>query len=236
MTAPPRYAIYYAPEPGSQLDRFGTQCLGYDAHSGEELPFPADLTESLPDWREVSGEPRKYGFHATLKAPFFLASGTTEAALIEACEGFARTPRPIPLIRPVVDSIGGFIAVVPTEPVAELTRLAADCVRDFDAYRAPLSDADRARRQPAALTPRQRDYLDRWGYPYVMEEFRFHMTLTGRLTAGRREIVLTMLGNSFSGLGLKQLAIDRIAVFRQDNPAARFRVIGSVTLSAPRPA
>ena len=227
MTDFPRYAIYYAPEPGSQLDRFGTQCLGYDAHSGEELPFPADLTESLPDWREVSGEPRKYGFHATLKAPFFLASGTTEAALIEACEGFARTPRPIPLIRPVVDSIGGFIAVVPTEPVAELTRLAADCVRDFDAYRAPLSDADRARRQPAALTPRQRDYLDRWGYPYVMDDFRFHLTLTGRIAAERREPVLALLRASFLAIGIETLKIDRIALFHQRDAGSRFRVLDS---------
>src|SRR5207245_1192733 len=95
----------------------------------------------------------------------------------------------IPLIRPVVDSISGFIAVIPAEPVAELQQLAADCARDFDSFRAPLGAEDRARRRPEKLTERQRDYLDRWGYPYVMEEFRFHMTLTGRLDAERRGLV-----------------------------------------------
>ena len=113
-----------------------------------------------------------------------LAPGKTEAELLAACEAFARTPRPIPVISPVVGSISGFIAVVPAEPSAELERLAADCVSEFDAFRAPLTAEDRARRNPSMLTPRQREYLDRWGYPYVMEDFRFHMTLTGRLAAG----------------------------------------------------
>ena len=76
------------------------------------------------------------------------------------------------------------------------------------------------------LTPRQRDYLDRWGYPYVFEEFRFHMTLTGRLPAERREPVVAMLRERFAATGVGPLAIDAIALCRQDNPNSRFRVIG----------
>ena len=132
--------------------------------------------------------------------------------------------------RPVVGSISGFIAVIPAEPPAELIRLAADCVSEFDRFRAPLTEADRARRNPSRLTPAQRDHLDRWGYPYVMEEFRFHMTLTGRLGANRRETVLAMLRNRFSTLGLETLAIDRIAVFRQDSAASRFRIVRQFVL------
>ena len=221
----PRYAIYYAPAPGSDLDRFGAQLLGYDAFGGEDLPFPDGIMQMAPDWRDLTKDPRKYGFHATLKAPFSLAPGKTEAELLAACEAFAVTPRAIPVIRPVVDSISGFIAVVPAEPSAELIRLAADCVREFDSFRAPLSAEDRARRNPSALTPRQREHLDRWGYPYVMEDFRFHMTLTGRLDAERREPVLTMLRERFAAIGLKTLAIDRIAVFRQENADSRFRIV-----------
>ena len=100
----------------------------------------------MPDWHDLTRDPRKYGFHATLKAPMTLAPGQTEAELLAACEIFAGTPRPIPVIRPVVDSISGFIAVVPAEPSAELERLAADCVREFDCFRAPLTPEDRARR------------------------------------------------------------------------------------------
>jgi putative phosphonate metabolism protein len=221
----PRYAIYYAPAPGSDLDRFGAQLLGYDAFTGEDLPFPDGIQQTTPDWRDLTRDPRKYGFHATLKAPLLLAPGKTEAELLAACEAFAVTPRSIPVIRPVVGSISGFIAVVPAEPTAELGRLAADCTREFDSCRAPLGAEDRARRNPSQLTPRQREHLDRWGYPYVMEDFRFHMTLTGRLDTERREPVLTMLRNRFSAIGLTMLAIDRIAVFRQENADSRFRIV-----------
>lgn len=231
MASLPRYAIYYVAAAGSDLDRFGAALLGYDALSGGDLPFPDGVSQSVPDWRELTRDPRKYGFHATLKAPLSLASGNTEAGLLDACETFAGTPRAIPMIRPVVDSISGFIAVVPAEPSAELQQLAADCVREFDSFRAPLSPEDRARRNPSALTARQCDYLDRFGYPYVLEDFRFHMTLTGRLDAERRRPVLTMLRDRFSTLGLQTLDIDRIAVCRQDADDSRFRILGQFALT-----
>ena len=219
----PRYAIYYVPTPDSALNRFGAQMLGSDAHGGDDLPFPDGVT---PDWREVTADPRKYGFHATLKAPMALADGKTEAQLAAGCEAFAATARRIPIIAPIVDSISGFIAVIPSRPSEELLQLATDATRDFDAFRAPLTPRDRARRNPDKLTPRQRDYLDRWGYPYVMEEFRFHMTLTGRLDAERREPIVAWLRDHFVATGINTLAIDRIALFRQDDATSRFRVVG----------
>ena len=220
----PRYAIYYAPAPGSDLERFGAALLGYDAYAGADLPFPA--TAGRPDWRDITDDPRKYGFHATLKAPMSLVSGKSEAELIAACESFAAVPRPLPVIEPVVDSISGFIAIVPARACNELQNLAADCVTAFDPFRAPLTPEDRARRNPSKLTARQREHLDAWGYPYVMEDFRFHMTLTGRLETARREDVLAMLRRSFSTLKLRTLQIDRLALFRQDDVSARFRIIG----------
>jgi putative phosphonate metabolism protein len=225
MASFPRYAIYYVPAPGTELDRFGARLLGYDAFSGEELPFPDSVTQAVTDWRDITQDPRKYGFHATVKAPLSLAKDKTESELLAACEAFAGKPRPIPVIKPVIDSISGFIAVVPAQPSPELERLAADCTSEFDSFRAPPTSEDRARRNPSALTPRQREHLDRWGYPYVIEDFRFHMTLTGRLDAGRRGPVLTMLRNRFSAVGLETLAVDRIAVFRQDDPRSRFRIL-----------
>jgi putative phosphonate metabolism protein len=226
MTGFPRYAIYFAAGSDSALSRFGAELLGYDAYSGNELPFPSEALRVAPDWRDVSADPRKYGFHGTLKAPMPLPPGRTELELVAACAAFSETARPIPMIGPVVDSISGFIAVIPAEPVDALQRLAADCVRDFDSFRAALSEEDRARRRPEKLSERQRDYLDRWGYPYVMEEFRFHMTLTGRLDAERRGPILAMLRERFAALGIGRLAIDRIALFRQDDAKARFRVVG----------
>ena len=226
----PRYAIYYVPAPDSEFGRFGAQLLGYDAYSGTEVPFPDGLKLSRADWLDITMDPRKYGFHATLKAPMTLADGKTEADLATACESFAATVRRIPVIEPVVDAISGFIAVIPASPSAELTQLAAEVTHEFDSFRAPLTPEDRARRNPAKLTPRQRDYLDRWGYPYVMEDFRFHMTLTGRLDTKRREPVMTMLRSRFSEIGLQTLAVDRIALCRQDGAHSRFRIIRDYVL------
>lgn len=231
MTGFPRYAIYYAPPADSDLARFGVESLGYDAHDGKEPPFPDELLRLAPDWRDVTADPRKYGFHATLKAPFALAAGRTEAELAIACAAFAAVPRAIPLIRPVVDAISGFIAVMPAEPSSELHALAADCVGDFDGFRAALTAEDRARRNPSKLSGRQCEYLDRWGYPYVMEEFRFHMTLTGRLHAERRMPILQTLRERFARLELDRLAIDGIALFRQEDAASRFRIVGEWPLT-----
>ena len=225
MTDAPRYAIYFAATRGGALDRFGAHMLGYNAFSGDDLPFPEGMEQAVPDWREITGGPRKYGFHATLKAPMVLADGRQEAELLAACEAFARSPRAIPMIKPVVNAIGDFIAVVPSQGSAELEQLAADAVTAFDGFRAPLTPEDRARRKPERLTPRQREYLDRWGYPYVMEEFRFHMTLTGRLSDERRESVLAELRRRFAALQLQELAIDAIAVFKQPNAKSRFKIV-----------
>jgi putative phosphonate metabolism protein len=228
MADVPRYAIYYSAPRGSALDRFGAAHLGYDAWTGGDLPFPDGVP---PDWRELTADPRKYGFHATLKAPIALAPGKTEAELVAACALFAATPRPLPVITPVVRAISGFTAIIPTAPSRELEQLAADCVRDFDPFRAPLTAEDRARRRQDRLTPRQRDYLDRWGYPYVMDEFRFHMTLTGRLEGERRDQIVNFLDERFRATRPDTLAIDRIVLFRQDDAASRFRIIGEWGLS-----
>jgi putative phosphonate metabolism protein len=231
MTTYPRYAIYYVPDVDSALARFGAGLLGYDAFSGEGLPFPADVIAEIPDWADLTSDPRKYGFHATLKAPFSLAPGKTEAELVAACEAFAAAARTIPAIAPVVRVISGFIAVVPAAPSADLSTLAQDCVEAFDGFRAPMTSGDRARRNPAALTARQVEQLDRFGYPYVLKDFRFHMTLTGRLPPPRNATVLTMLQARFATLGLTSLRIDRVALFRQDGPTSRFQIIQQIALS-----
>jgi putative phosphonate metabolism protein len=231
MTGFPRYAIYFAAGADNAMSRFGAELLGYDAYSGDEVSFPQGPLRVAPDWRDITADPRKYGFHGTLKAPMALAPGKTEAELKAACATFASKPRPIPVIRPVVDAISGFIAVIPGEAVDALQQLAADCVRDFDSFRASLTAEDHARRKPERLSERQREFLDRWGYPYVMEEFRFHMTLTGRLDAERRGPILEMLRARFAGLKLETIEIDRITLFRQDDPKARFRIIGEWALA-----
>lgn len=221
----PRYAIYFVPSVASALYRFGAELIGYDAYTGQPLPFVGGIETEIEGWKQLTTDPRKYGFHATLKAPISLAPGRTENELSAAMHEFARMPRSIPVIAPTVRSISSFIAIVPDGPCPELQKFAEDCVTEFDSFRAPLTIPDRERRNVSALTDRQIKYLDRWGYPYVFEEFRFHMTLAGYLPAERLGPVTEVLQKRFAALGLKSLPVDRLALLRQNDAASGFTLI-----------
>lgn len=231
MSEYPRYAIYFAPDADRALTRFGAETLGYDAYSGHDIDHPKAVVVDFPDWAEITADPRKYGFHGTLKAPFSLANGKSETDLLAALVAFAEEPREIPIIVPVVRTISGFTAIVPADVDDDLELLAEACVRDFDSFRASMSAEDRARRKPEALTPRQVEHLDDWGYPYVFEDFRFHMTLTSRLTEERGAAVLRLLQHRFAELAIDELRIDSVALFKQDSKDTRFRIISHIALT-----
>lgn len=218
----PRYAIYYVPAPDSVLYRFGAEIIGYDAFTGEGCESP-ETFRSFSDWTALTADPRKYGFHGTLKAPFPLAASAREDDLAAAVEAFIA--RDIPRIAPVVDLLGDFVAIVPARPVEALSKLADDCVTQFERFRAPLTEAERARRLKSRLTPRQIGHVDRFGYPYVFEDFRFHMTLTGRLTDARRDDILARLRKAFTELKIDDIAVDAVALFRQPAPGKPFEII-----------
>jgi putative phosphonate metabolism protein len=218
-----RYAIYTVPLLDSPLRVLGNAWLGRDPDIDEPVPHP--VVEGITGERlqQITHSPRQYGFHGTLKAPFGLAPGQEAGALRDAVDAFAGARDPLE-VRLKVGSIDGFVALVPAEPSPELDRLAADCVRDLDRFRAPLTDEERARRNPERLSERQREYLERWGYPYVLEEFGFHMTLTGRLDEPERGRVRAILERMFAPVLGEPLRVDQVALFTQTHRVAPFRV------------
>lgn len=228
----PRYAIYFVPSAQNALYRFGADLLGYDAYSGKPLPFADGIEMEIEGWKQLTVDPRKYGFHATLKAPISLKPDKTEDELARAMRKFARTPRAVPQITPVVRAIASFIAVVPRDPCPDLQRLADDCVTVFDDFRASLTPEDRDRRNVSALTDEQVMHLYRWGYPYVFEDFRFHMTLTGSLPAERRTELLDVLQKRFAALDLQSASIDRLALLRQSDVTSNFTIVSDWQLVA----
>ena len=220
---PARVAIYFAPDPASRLWRLGCSCIGYDAETGREPAFPDDIPVDPATWALWTEEPRRYGFHATLKAPFGLAAGTSLDKVKDIAVRLSASLAPVRLPRLVVRSIGHFVALVPSERSIDLDRLAAACVEAFEPARAPLSEADRARRSSSPLTPRQTGHLARFGYPYVMEDFSFHMTLTGRIPPGEIERVRSWLDRLYAEQPLG-VTIDTICLFAQDSREARFQI------------
>lgn len=221
-----RYAVYFAPAPESRLWRFGCAVLGYDAATGRETPFPDDFGLDAQRVERCTAKARTYGFHATLKAPFELAEGVTAGDLMAAAEEFAsrRTPFRMPPLR--LDCLRSFLALVPAGAYGEMDALAADCVRAFEPFRAPLKPVDRARRLRTPLDARELELLDVWGYPHVLDTFRFHMTLSGPMDDGDAAAFRPAVDAFYQGTGAsaEPVPVDAIAIYRQPHPEARFVV------------
>jgi len=222
----PRYGVYFVPTPQSELYRFGSAVLGYDCYSGAALDFRRECKAAVSDWMAITDEPRRYGFHATLKAPFRLSPDCAEASLVGAVQNLARLGHAVPVIAPVIDIVSGFGAVVPSRPEPALDALANACTTILDAYRAPMSPQERARRLAQGLNAHQLENLDRWGYPFVFSEFRFRMTLTGRLKPDRQKATLALLRKCFErACSDRTVPVDRLALVKQDTAQTPFRVI-----------
>jgi putative phosphonate metabolism protein len=225
-----RFAIYYAPAPRSALAERAAAWLERDPAGGE---VPPTDTPGLPRDRRLalSRSARRYGFHATLKAPFALAAGRTRDELEAALTAFTLRHRPVGVGKLVLADLEGFLALVPETQSPALTDFARQCVAAFEMFRAPLSAEDRARRIAAGLTAYQVGLLDHYGYPYVMDEFRFHLTLTDRLPADDRDAVTEAARRWFAPLLGEPVMLDRLTLFHEPGPGADFRRIADFPLS-----
>jgi Protein of unknown function (DUF1045) len=232
-----RYALYLTPPPESDLWRFGCEMIGRDAATGvfREDFAPEGYTPEM--WASLTREPRRYGFHATLKAPFALRADLEVGDLIDRIAGFARKQRTFHAgelevgLMPAGDG-RAFVAVKPARRVKELCDLEDRVVRAFDSLRAPLTKAERSARNGAKLTPRQRYYLEAWGYPYVLDEFRPHFTLTNPLPDAAR--AAKALAWEFSlRVASPTLTIDALTLFAESEPGGDFRILHRFPLGQP---
>ncbi len=224
-----RYAIYFAPTPESRWWQFGCRWLGRDPLSGKTLrqfSIPGVKAQIL---KELTAEPRRYGFHATLKPPFVLADGVSSDELFQQVEALANLHSPIVIspmkLQCIGSASGGFLALVPVDEPMQLAALAATCVEQLDAFRTPPSPAELSRRRAAQLSSHQDDLLQRWGYPYVMDEWRFHMTLTGRLSAHDQKPIAAWVNAQLAELAVDPLVLDALCVFQQATPGEAFQMV-----------
>jgi putative phosphonate metabolism protein len=196
MTA--RYAIYYAPAAEDELYRAASAWLGRDVYTDTPLVRPAIASMESLDLDALTSDPRHYGWHATLKAPFELAAGQATESLLAEVAAYCGQRSPFSATLEVA-ALGDFLAFTLAEPSADMRLLHEDCVRRFDHFRAPLSDFDLARRRRARMSAEQDARLIAFGYPWIFEDFRFHMTLTGRIRdEAERTRVLAALQQHFA--------------------------------------
>jgi putative phosphonate metabolism protein len=226
-----RFAIYYAPSATSNLWERAATWLGRDAADGDLFGGPVagiDRDRLL----NLTQSANRYGFHATLKAPMALADGSTEADLRAALTAFAGQHQPVDLGKPRLASLDGFLALL-VEPNEALQDFAAHVVETFDEFRAPMSVKDRAARAGRGLSERQIELLDAYGYPYVFEEFRFHMTLSDRLAEADAADIAQAATTWFTPVLDEPILLDRLSLFHEPEAGKPFRRVGDFKLGQP---
>ncbi len=219
-----RYAIYFTPSMYDPLSVAAASWLGRNVYSGEAPEAPSIAGFSRQELAFHTAVPRRYGFHGTIKAPFRLNAETSESALLKSLMHFASTMTPFEIPRMEISRLGEFYGLAPSVPCDQMNYLAASVVQTFDTFRAPLSDAEIERRDPDRLTAPQFSNLHRWGYPYVMDEFRFHMMLTGPVNSNLNTRFETALRDFFGPVLNEPLKISSLALFIEQEAGAPLRV------------
>lgn len=225
-----RYAVYFTPK--GALARAGAAWLGWDVAQGQAAAHPqiAGL-----DLAALTQRPRKYGLHGTIKAPFFLAEGTTAQDLRAALGALCQTLAPCMLAGFEVTRQNAVLALTPTGDESALAQIAAAAVQQLDRFRAPPSGDELARRRRARLSPQQEAHLQRWGYPYVLDQFHFHITLSGRIKHDAEDTRIKAQAY-FAPYLNTPLPIDSLTLAGQDSDGMfheieRFALTGQVDIS-----
>ena len=231
MTDYQRYALYYAPRGQSDLGRFGNHWLGRDPVADVTLPRLAVTGLDVDEVITATTSPTRYGFHGTLKPPFALKHGQDRSDLEAAVEILCANTAPVTCGPLTLKSIGQFLALVPTNPVAPLEKLAGTLVQGLDDFRQPEGAVAMNKRRAVGLTDRQESYLVTWGYPYVMAEFRFHLTLSNKLPSEQRDRFEASLAPMVAPLCETEFRIDDICLFGDSGAGKPFHLLRRFALS-----
>ena len=228
-----RYAIYFTPAHGSPWWNFGAHWLGRDERNNQALVQPALADLPAQQLLQLTAYPRRYGFHATLKAPFTLRDGVSESELLARMRALTLQLKPLALGPMLATRLDDFTAVIPHTAPAALASFAASCVTSLDDLRAPLSQQDLARRLAQTLDARQQELLMQYGYPHVLERYQLHFTLTGPITEPLAQRVLRAVEDSIAHLNQEQpLVLDRLCLFVESEPGANFVRLADAELQA----
>jgi len=232
--------VYFAPHPASEWWQAGSAWLGRCAATGRALPQP--VVPGVPPelMAQLTAAPARYGWHATLKAPFTLADGVgvadLEQGLAQVCAALpAFTLPPLQVAR-----LRHFLALVPEAPSPHLQQVADACVTQLHPLAAPLPPSELVRRRGGGLSDRQEALLQAWGYPQVFEQFRFHCSLTGNLDAlpqATKDAVADALeaaARDWFG-ALPPCRFEAVSLFEEPGRGQPMRLVSQWPLAQPEP-
>ncbi len=220
-----RFAIYYVPRRASVLEAFGNSWLGWDPRTCSLVQRPDITGLSRDEIIQITQTPARYSFHGTIKPPFALRPGLTVDDLDIALQNFARSWSRFECGPLKLTEVGPFLALCPDDPDKQITTFAAECVKAFDEFREPETASGIERRRKGGLTPRQDALLLKWGYPYVMEELRFHLTLTEKLGPSVLAKIKEILGSYLGNLCEDRFTLQEVALFGDPGEGRPFQEI-----------
>jgi len=226
-----RYAVYYSPPPEAPIQQFASRWFGRDTMTGENRRRMRLKGFGLEDLAGITASPARYGFHATLKAPFRLSAEASYADLLQSARKLATQLEPIAPLRLVLGELSGFLALRPDRDQGPIGAVADACTTELDRYRAALNEQERARRLNGALTDRQIQHLDRWGYPYILDDFRFHMTLTKRLDEPLRSRLFDALAAHVADALATSFDLDSLCLFGDPGHGRPFQFLDRISFA-----
>ena len=203
-----RYAIYYIPS-NDLLYKLGSSWLGWDTVLRQPVSQP-EISNNI-NIEKITETPRKYGLHATIKAPFRLADGVSVSELERQLRNLCLSLKPIEFSLEVSE-LNGFFALTPTVKNTELRKLHSKVVRELDYFRAQPTKEEIIKRRENQLTSEQDQNLIKWGYPYIFEDFYFHITLTGKIPEDYRNKVKDEIENFFQPVLQQKINLSELAL------------------------
>jgi Protein of unknown function (DUF1045) len=224
-----RYAVYFTPRENTPWARAGSQWLGRCIYSGRPYEPPIIEGMTAAEFRALTQTPCRYGWHATLKAPFRLAvnqQAVTEATLIDAIRELASSMRAFTLPRLKAGVFRNFIALRVDGDQKRINAVARTCVTSLHHFAHGLNEQDFKRMRHANLSAEQDRLLLQWGYPWVLDQFQFHMSLSGSIDGLDLETRWALLNAARTHFSIQEnCRVDQICLFCEPAPNEPFVLI-----------
>ena len=134
-----------------------------------------------------------------------------------------------------VQNLDGFLAVREAAPSPELQAIADVAVASLDHCRALPSDAELTRRRKAGLSDAEEAMLTRWGYPYVFQLWRFHLTLSRRLQEREMARLLPAARDWLAEALERPRVFNSLAIYTQGQSGSPFRLSMRIPLGGGAP-
>jgi hypothetical protein len=218
-----RYAIYFCPASDTALGRLGQDWLAASPHAPE---LPGISTERR---NALLVKVRRYGWHATIRAPFTPAADVgyddvhrAVTSVAHACASFA-----LPLH---VHRLAGFLALRPCVDGVAPKQLATTSLKVLLPLCAPPSKETLDRRS-VGLDADEVALLQSHGYPYVLDRYRFHLTLSAPAIESEEQAMREWLGPRVAEL--PSARVDALSICREVTPGGAFELIERIPLCAP---